>query len=83
MSRFFSNDLYKYSNYTCIIRMKIECGCHCIKCKSTDLESNKIGHVEKDGYFDMHHTCNQCKTHFDHLDGEIFSNCEKCDYSSN
>jgi len=23
--------------------MKIECGCHCIKCKSTNLESNKIG----------------------------------------
>ena len=42
--------------------MKIECGCHCIKCKSTDLESNKIGGVEKDGYFDMHHTCKQCKT---------------------
>ncbi len=61
--------------------MKIECGCHCIKCKSTDLESNRIGEVEKDGYFDMHHTCNQCKTHFDHLSGEIFSNCEKCNYS--
>ena len=52
--------------------MKIECGCHCIKCKSTDLESNGIGEVEKDGYFDMHHTCKQCNTHFDHLDGEIF-----------
>ena len=63
--------------------MKIECGCHCIKCKSTDLESNQIGQTEKDGYFDMHHTCNKCKTHFDHLDGEIFSSCEKCDYSSN
>jgi len=25
--------------------MKIECGCHCIKCKSTDLESNRIGEV--------------------------------------
>ena len=52
--------------------MKIECGCHCIKCKSTNLESNKIGIIEKDGYFDMHHTCQQCNTHFDHLDGEIF-----------
>ena len=62
--------------------MKIECGCHCIKCKSTDLESNKIGGVEKDGYFDMHHTCKQCNTHFAHLDGEIFSNCEKCNYLS-
>ena len=53
--------------------MKIECGCHCIKCKSTNLESNRIGEIEKDGYFDMHHTCNQCNTHFDHLDGEVFS----------
>ena len=63
--------------------MKIECGCHCIKCKSTNLESNRIGQVEKDGYFDMHHTCKQCNTHFDHLDGEIFSSCEKCDYCFN
>lgn len=63
--------------------MKIECGCHCIKCKSTNLESNRIDEIEKDGYFDMHHTCNQCKTHFDHLDGEIFTNCEKCSFSSN
>ena len=62
--------------------MKIECGCHCIKCKSTDLESNRIGEVEKDRYFDMHHTCKQCNTHFDHLDGEIFSHCEKCKYFS-
>jgi len=55
--------------------MKIECGCHCIKCKSTNLESNKISIIEKDGYFDMHHTCQQCNVHFDHLDGEIFSSC--------
>ena len=53
--------------------MKIECGCHCIKCKNTDLESNRIGEVERDGYFDMHHTCKQCNTHFDHLDGKIFT----------
>ena len=62
--------------------MKNECGCHCIKCKSTDLESNRISEVEKDGYFDMHHTCKQCNAHFDHLDGEIFSHCEKCKYFS-
>jgi len=41
-----------------------------------------MGEVEKDGYFDMHHTCKQCNTHFDHLDGEIFSQCEKCKYFS-
>jgi len=63
--------------------MKIECGCHCIKCKSTNLESNKVGITEKDGYFDMHHTCQECNTHFDHLDGKIFANCSKCNYSSN
>ena len=63
--------------------MKIECGCHCIKCKSTNLESSKTGTTEKDGYFDMHHTCLQCNAHFDHLDGEIFSSCLKCNYSSN
>jgi hypothetical protein len=60
--------------------MKIECGCHCIKCKNTNLKSNRIGQIEKDGYFDMHHTCNECNTHFDHLEGEIFDNCEKCQY---
>lgn len=38
--------------------MKVECGYHCIKCKSTDLESNRIGEVKKGKYFDMHHTCN-------------------------
>jgi len=62
--------------------MKIECGCHCIKCKSIDLESKRIGKIEKDGYCDMHHTCKKCDTHFDHLDGETFITCEKCDYSS-
>jgi hypothetical protein len=60
--------------------MKIECGCHCIKCKSMDLESNRVGQIEKDEYFDMHHTCRQCNTHFDHLDGEVFNNCKKCQY---
>jgi hypothetical protein len=62
--------------------MEIKCGCHCIKCKSTDLESDRTGGVEKDGYFDMHHTCKQCNTHFDHLDGEVFLHCEKCKYFS-
>ena len=58
--------------------MKIECGCHCIKCGSTELESKRVGQIESDGYFDMHHTCKQCSTHFDHLDGETFDDCEKC-----
>ena len=60
----------------------MKCGCHCINCKSTDIESNQVGLVEDDGYFDMHHTCKKCNTHFDHLDGEIFSSCEKCNFSS-
>ena len=62
--------------------MEIACGCHCIKCKSTNLESNQTGKIEKDGYFDMHHTCKECDTHFDHLDGEIFSKCTKCNYDA-
>jgi len=60
--------------------MKIECGCHCIKCGSTDIESNRVSQIEKDGYFDMHHTCNKCTTHFDHLEGMTFDKCEKCQY---
>ena len=63
--------------------MKIECGCHCIKCGKTNLESKQIGETESDGYFDMHHTCKSCNTHFDHLEGEIFSSCEKCGYKNN
>ena len=60
----------------------MDCGCHCIKCGNTGLESKKVSESEDDGYFDMHHTCKSCNTHFDHLDGEIFSNCEKCNFSS-
>ena len=58
----------------------MDCGCHCIKCKSTELESNRTSIVEKDGYFDMHHTCKKCFVHFDHLDGTIFENCKICNY---
>lgn len=60
--------------------MKCDCGCHCIKCKSPNLESFQVGKVESDGYFDMHHTCNKCNTHFDHLDGTIFKKCKSCNY---
>jgi len=60
--------------------MKFNCGCHCIKCGSMELESNQVGQTEEDGYFDMHHTCNICKTHFDHLDGTVFDSCEICDF---
>lgn len=62
--------------------MGISCGCHCIKCKGTDLESYQVSEAEEDGYFDMHHTCRSCDAHFDHLDGEVFHTCEKCGYSS-
>ena len=55
---------------------------HCINCKSTELESNRIGNIEKDGYFDMHHTCQKCNVHFDHLEGTIFKDCKICDYKS-
>ena len=61
----------------------MECGCHCIKCGCTDLESNQIGEVEDGGYFDTHHTCKKCNTHFDHLEGKVFDLCKICSYSSN
>ncbi len=61
----------------------MECGCHCIKCRCTDLESSQTGKIEGDGSFDMHHTCKKCNTHFDHLEGNVFDLCEICGYSSN
>ncbi len=60
--------------------MRVECGCHCIRCSSTDLESYRTGKTEEDGYFDMHHTCRRCNAHFDHLEGEIFTECKGCRY---
>ncbi len=61
----------------------MECGCHCIKCKSTELESIQVGKVGNDGYFDMHHTCKKCNTHFDHLEGDVFDDCKICNYKPN
>jgi len=61
---------------------EMKCGCHCIKCKSTELESNRTSNIEKDGYFDMHHTCQKCNIHFDHLEGIIFEDCKICNYKS-
>jgi len=29
---------------------------------------------------EMHHTCVMCRTHFNHLDGETYSNCQACNY---
>lgn len=60
----------------------MKCGCHCIKCKSTDLESKRTGDIENDGYFDMHHTCHKCNVHFDHLEGTIYEECKICKYKS-
>ena len=61
----------------------MSCGCHCIKCHSTELDSNQIGEIQKDGYFDMHHTCKKCNANFDHLEGEIFDVCDNCNYRAN
>ena len=58
----------------------MKCGCHCIKCGSTKIESNQVGEKESDGYFDMHHTCKKCNTHFDHLEGITFDSCEICSF---
>ena len=62
--------------------MEINCGCHCIKCGDTSLESNQISEEGKDGYFDMHHTCKKCNAHFDHLEGVTFEACDICNYKS-
>ena len=61
----------------------MSCSCHCIKCKSTELESKRIGEIQKDGYFDMHHTCQKCNAHFDHLEGDVFDICDICNYKTN
>jgi len=61
----------------------MSCSCHCIKCKSTELESKRIAEIQKDGYFDMHHTCKKCNAHFDHLEGEVFDICDICNYKTN
>ena len=60
----------------------MQCGCHCIKCGSTELISNQTSKTESDGYFGMHHTCKKCNTHFDHLEGEVFISCKICGYES-
>jgi hypothetical protein len=60
--------------------MKMKCGCRCITCKSQKLES--FAFVAPDGLEDMHHTCLTCRTHFNHLDGEIYSTCQTCNYFS-
>ena len=39
-----------------------------------------MGHVEADGYCDMHHTCGACGAHFDHLEGVVFDACDACGY---
>ena len=61
----------------------MSCSCHYIKCKSTELESKRIGEIQKDGYFDMHHTCKKCNVHFDHLEGNTFDVCDICNYKAN
>jgi hypothetical protein len=56
----------------------VSCSCRCIKCKSHKIDSWSF--LGSDGYHDMHHTCKSCNTHFDHLDGEIYTKCEKCKF---
>jgi hypothetical protein len=54
------------------------CGCRCIICKHQQLES--FSFVAPDGFDEIHHTCLMCRTHFNHLDGETYSNCQACNY---
>ena len=56
----------------------MECNCRCINCKSPDLTSKDF--ISNDGYEDSHHTCQSCRTHFNHLDGEQYTNCEICGF---
>ena len=56
----------------------MECGCRCMACGSGLLESRRVGDVEPDGYYDMHHTCRECGAHFDHLEGDTFERREAC-----
>ncbi len=60
----------------------MKCGCHCIKCGSTNIISQQVGQKESDGYYDMHHTCKECDTHFDHLEGDVFDSCKVCNYKA-
>lgn len=46
----------------------MECGCHCIRCGDTNLNSKQASKVEEDGYYDTHHTCRKCNAHFEHLE---------------
>ncbi|MCE2498508.1 MAG: hypothetical protein J4F28_05905 [Nitrosopumilaceae archaeon] len=60
--------------------MDADCGCHCIKCKGTNLKTDSVGEPEEDGYYDMHHTCADCNAHFDHLEGVTFPECQACGF---
>ena len=51
-----------------------------MQCKSPKLDSHQIGNIEPDGYIQMHHTCQVCGAHFDHLEGVIYDSCTLCTY---
>lgn len=73
---------YDYNRLGATAGVKIDCGCRCMRCRSSNLESVRVGEVEDDGYFDMHHTCAECGAHFDHLEGVVFKACDACGYES-
>ena len=56
------------------------CGCHCIKCGGTSMSTHIINNQHPDGQVDIHHTCLDCNTHFDHLERDIFKVCSECNY---
>jgi hypothetical protein len=55
------------------------CSCRCIKCKSQNLDYFEF--ISSDGFDEVHHTCRMCKTHFNHLDGDIYNSCKECNYN--
>jgi transposase-like protein len=48
-------------------------------CKSQNLEGKSF--TASDGYIDIHHSCRDCGSHFDHLDGTVFEKCDICSYT--
>jgi len=50
-----------------------------MNCKSSSLDSKSF--LANDGFEDIHHTCRNCGSHFNHLDGEQFKICAICNYS--
>lgn len=54
------------------------CNCRCMSCKSPDLDNSEF--IAPDGFNEVHHTCKDCGTHFNHLDGDTYDSCIECNF---